>query len=118
MGISTNSIFAAATRFQGITAAIGTLGPIIGILIDTAQKLVPKSENAGVTKFNAVLDGAKTYLVGLGNIASEVEQLVPTLALGINAAVEAYKGRLVQNPQTGQWVQVTLPTADVAPQTP
>jgi len=109
MGITTAGIVNAANRFSAITAAIGTLAPLIGILIDTVQKAVPAGETAGAQKFAAVMDGAKNWLIHLGNDAAAVESLVPTIALGINTAVDAYKGRIVPTPNGG-WTQAAPAT--------
>lgn len=113
MGISTQSVFNAANRFTAIAGALSALAPIVSILIDVVQKAVPAAENAGAQKFQHVLDGAKTWLINVGNQAAQVEQLVPALGLMINQAVDAYKGRvvLVQQPNGQQaWVQ-TPPAA-------
>lgn len=93
------SVFAAATRFSNFAAALSALGPIVGLLIDTVEKLVPHGEGSGAVKFQHVLDGAKNYLVGMGNAAAAVEQLLPAIAMGINQAVDAYKGRITPQGQ-------------------
>ena len=112
MGLNATNILAAATRFSNFTAAFGVLSNVLAFGIDAVEQMSPGT--AGASKFNAVLTGAKNFLVGLGNDVALVEQIVPTISAGINTMVDAYKGRIVQvtNPQTGQtqWVQAAAPS--------
>lgn len=109
MGINAASIATAANRFSAVASAISLLGPIIGVAIDVAEKALPASGN-GPTKFQSVLDSIKGYLTSAGTLAADVEQIVPTIAYGINQAVDAYKGRVVQVQQpNGQVVWAPAP---------
>jgi len=100
--LNATSILNASNRFANFAAAIGALSQVVALGISVAEQLSPNTN--GASKFNAVLDTAKNFMVSVGNDVAVVEQLVPTLAAGINTAVEAYKGRIVQNPTNGAWV--------------
>ena len=107
--MNATSILNASNRFANFAAAIGALSQVVGLGISVAEQLSPNTN--GPSKFNAVLDTVKNFMLSVGNEAAIVEQLVPTISAGINTAVEAYKGRIVQNPQNGAWVPAPAASA-------
>ena len=86
------NLLGSAQRFSNMTAALGMLSGLISVLIDTVEKAIPTAP--GTSKFQHVLDGAKNALAIGGAALSDIEAIVPAVALGINQAVEVYKGRM------------------------
>lgn len=97
------NILAGISRGAAVLGSLQSLLPLVGALVQSAESLFPAS-GAGAQKFAHVLDVVKNTLTLAGTAVTEVEAQAPAIGAAIEAVVSAAKGKVIQNPQTGQWV--------------